>query len=102
MQVRKCFKRNLIESSTRARREVKEAQGEERTVQRGRMGYFLSGSVIWAWMVARQLRWQLIQLGQCRIYSENLFACFSFLFWFWQISSIRDAIKPTGFWGQQI
>lgn len=66
------------------------------------MGYFLSGNVIQARMVARQLRWQLIQLGQCRIYSENLFVCFRFLFSFRQISSVRDAIKSAGFLGQEI
>lgn len=50
---KKCFKRSLIGSCMRPRWEVKGDQGEERTFQRGFMGYFVSGNVIQAWMVAR-------------------------------------------------
>lgn len=64
------------------------------------MGCFLSRDVIQAWMLAGQLRWQLIQLGQGRIYSKNSFLCFPFLFWGLKISSAHDAVKLTGFfWG---
>lgn len=77
-------------------------KGRSRMVRRRCMGYFSSRNVIQAWTVARELGWQFIQLGQCGIYAENLFVCFRFLVCFRQVRSIRDAIKCTGFWGQQM